>query len=81
MQVLSPQLLDMLAEQLPKLKQLKVKFTDLRGRDGTDVPTETGEGSSRAVSYLTELMDEALVQFCPISIWLSNLIFPFLWIS
>jgi hypothetical protein len=58
-QVLSPQLLDMLAEQLPKLERLKISFTHLRSNNGSDVSMSTGEGSSRAG---TELTHE--VQFC-----------------
>jgi len=72
-QVLSPQLLDMLGRQLPKLERLKVHFTDLSSRDGADIPAETGEGSSSGV---TELTRKALVQFCPFFL-LSNLMFPF----
>ena len=59
MQVLSPQLLDMLAEQLPKLELLKIRSTYLRSNDVSDVSTSTGEESS---SDGTELTHE--VQFC-----------------
>ena len=37
-EVLSPQMLDMLAEKLPQLERLKVDFADLRSNDGADVP-------------------------------------------
>ncbi len=43
-QVLSPQVLDMLAEKLPQLERLKVDFADLRSNNGTDVLMWAGEG-------------------------------------
>ena len=43
-QVLSPQVLDMLAEKLPQLEKLKVHFAHLRSNEGADDPTWTGEG-------------------------------------
>jgi hypothetical protein len=42
--VLSPQMLDMLAEKLPQLERLKINFADLRSNDGADVPAWMGEG-------------------------------------
>ena len=42
-EVLSPQMLDMLAEKLPQLERLKINFADLRSDDGADVPASTGE--------------------------------------
>ena len=52
-QILSPQLLDMLAEQLPKLELLKIRSTYLRSNDVSDVSTSTGEESGRAGTELT----------------------------
>jgi len=52
-QVLSPQVLDMLAEKLPQLEGLKVDFADLRSNTGTDVLTWTGEGSGAGLGDLT----------------------------
>jgi len=43
-QVPSPQVLDMLAEKLPQLEKLKVRFAHFRSNEGTDDPTWTGEG-------------------------------------
>jgi hypothetical protein len=53
-QVLSPQVLDMLAEKLPQLQRLKVDFADLRSNDGADVPTWTGEDSRAGLADLTQ---------------------------
>jgi hypothetical protein len=37
--ILSPQLLDMLAEKLPQLEELMINFVHLRSKDSADVPT------------------------------------------
>jgi hypothetical protein len=39
--VLSPQLLDMLAEQLPQLEKLMIDFVHIRGKGSAGVPTRT----------------------------------------
>jgi len=70
-QVLTPQLLDMLAEKLPKLELLKITSPELRSNDVSDVSTPTSESSSRA---RTELTDE--VWFCH---FFGRLILMFPW--
>jgi len=77
-QVLSPQMLDMLAEKLPRLERLKVDFADLRSNHGADVPTWTGEGSRANLGSLTH--EE--VQTCfSWSLYLPNLTLSFSLIS
>jgi hypothetical protein len=44
-QILSPQVLDVLAGKLPQLEKLTVGFAHLRSNDGADVPTWTGQSS------------------------------------
>ena len=53
-QVLSPQLLDMLAEKVPQLERLKVDFVDLRNMD---VPIEDVR------SGLEDLTQEVILPF------------------
>jgi len=59
-EVLSPQMLDMLAEKLPQLERLQVNFANLRSNNSADVLTWTDEGS--IANDLTELTHE--VQPC-----------------
>jgi hypothetical protein len=76
-QVLSPQVLDMLAEKLPQLERLKVDFADLRSNHGADVPMWMGEGSRVGLGGLThEVQPWVSWSFC-----LSNLTFSFSLIS
>ena len=70
-QVLSPQMLDMLAEKLPQLERLKVNFVDLRSNHGADVPTWTGEGSRADLGGLTYEVQPCISW----SFYLSNLTF------
>jgi len=65
-QILSPQVLDMLAEKLPRLAKLKVNFENLRSNDGEDIPPWTGEGGRVDLEDLThEVQLFFVVLFCP----------------
>jgi len=72
-QVLSPQMLVMLAEKLPRLERLNIDFADLRSNHGADVPTGTGEGSRAKLGALTHKVRPCVSW----SSYLSNLTFPF----
>ena len=52
-QVLSPQMLVMLAEKLPQLERLNIDFADLRSNNSADVPRGTGEGRRADMGSLT----------------------------
>lgn len=51
--ILSPQVLDMLAEKLPQLERLMVHFADLKSNDTNADPTWTTEGSRAGLRDLT----------------------------
>jgi hypothetical protein len=59
-QVLSPQMLDMLAEKLPQLERLEVDFNFLRA---TDVPTENSSGWKRLRREVSKSNLFVFVQF------------------
>ena len=75
-QILSPQMLDMLAEKLPRLAKLKVDFEDLRSNDGGDIPPWTGEGGRAGLEDLTHE-----VQLFFVVLFLSILTFSFSWMT
>ncbi len=52
-QVLSPQVQDMLVEKLQQLERMKVGFANSRSNNSTDVMTWTGEGSKAGLGDLT----------------------------
>ena len=52
-QVLSPQMLVMLAEKLPQLERLNIDFADLRRNNSADVPRGAGEGRRADLGSLT----------------------------
>jgi hypothetical protein len=76
-QVLSPQMLNMLAEKLPQLERLNIDFTDLRSNHGADVPTGTAEGSRADSGTLTREVQPCVSW----SFYLSNLTFLFSLVS
>jgi len=75
-QILSPQVLDMLAEKLPRLAKLKVNFENLRSNDGGDIPPWTGEGGRAGLEDLTHE-----VQLFFVVLFSSILTFYFSWMA
>ena len=49
-QILSSQLMDMLAEKLPQLESLKVDFTDLKSNNAANIPPWVGEGGGASLN-------------------------------
>jgi len=77
-QILSSQLMDMLAEKLPQLESLKVDFTDLKSNNAANIPPWVGEGGGTGLGDLTR---EVQPCFSSPPFVLFNLTFTFSLIS
>ena len=76
-QILSPQLLDMLAEKLPQLAKLKLDFVDLRRNYGENILPWMGEDGGVGLEDLTHKVQLFLV----VLFLLSILTFYLSWMS